>query len=188
MVRVKGMRGNRLLAGIAILVFLGVAAGFHVHAPALAQQAAVPIKIGPSGLPIPRFVSLKADRVNVRKGPSREYEISWIFNREGLPVEIIAEFKNWRQVRDSDGAEGWVFHSLLSGRRTAIIQPWSKGVSVNLHYGPTGGSGVVAKAESGVLARVDACAEDWCRLDLGEVSGWVQQNDLWGVYPGESIE
>lgn len=188
MARVKGMRGNRFLVQLAVAAGLCLAPGLLAPTPALGQQTAVPIKIGPSGLPIPRFVSLKADRVNVRKGPSREHDIAWIFNREGLPVEIVAEFKNWRQVRDSDGAEGWVFHSLLSGRRTAIIQPWAKDASISLHRGPTGTTSVVAKAESGVLARVEACVDDWCKLDMGEVNGWVQQSDLWGVYPGESIE
>ena len=81
---------------------------------------------GESGLPIPRFVSLKSDRVNVRKGPSTDQAIVWVFNRAGLPVEVIAESENWRRVRDSEGADGWVFHSLLSGRRTVLVEPWSK--------------------------------------------------------------
>ena len=72
-----------------------------------------------SGLPVPRFVSVKADRVNVRGGPDKDHDVSWVYTRVGWPVEIIAEFENWRRIRDSDGAEGWVYHSLLSGKRTA---------------------------------------------------------------------
>ena len=81
---------------------------------------------GASGLGLPRFVSLKSDKVNVRKGPSTDQAIVWVFNRAGLPVEVIAESENWRRVRDSEGADGWVLHSLLSGRRTVLIAPWSK--------------------------------------------------------------
>src|SRR5580692_9611286 len=71
-----------------------------------------------SGLPVPRFVSLKADRVTVRGGPDKDHDVSWIYTRVGWPVEITAEFENWRRIRDSDGSEGWVYHSLLSGKRT----------------------------------------------------------------------
>ena len=75
-----------------------------------------------SGLPVPRFVSLKADRVNVRGGPDKDHDVSWVYTRVGWPVEIIAEFENWRRIRDSDGSEGWVYHSMLSGKRTAVVQ------------------------------------------------------------------
>src|SRR6267143_4782108 len=71
-----------------------------------------------SGLPLPRYVSLKSDHVNVRAGPTKDNDVAWIYTRSGLPVEITAEFENWRRVRDSEGSEGWVYHSLLSGRVT----------------------------------------------------------------------
>ena len=91
-------------------------------APALSQGTTT----GASGLPVPRFVSLKSDRVNVRVGPSRERAVAWTFVQSGLPVEIIQEFENWRRIRDWEGKVGWVFHSLLSGRRTALVTPWEK--------------------------------------------------------------
>jgi len=90
------------------------------------KQAAVDAN-GKSALPLPRFVSLKSHKVNVRKGPSTDQAIVWVFSRAGLPVEVIAESDNWRRVRDSEGADGWVFHSLLSARRTVLVTPWSKG-------------------------------------------------------------
>ncbi|HET9272691.1 MAG TPA: SH3 domain-containing protein, partial [Methyloceanibacter sp.] len=89
------------------------------------KQAAVEPS-GKAALPVPRFVSLKSDKVNVRRGPSTDQAIVWVFSRAGLPVEVIAESDNWRRVRDSEGADGWVFHSLLSGRRTVLVAPWSK--------------------------------------------------------------
>ena len=88
-----------------------------------------------SGLPIPRYVSLKSDRVNLREGPSKDHRTTWVFQRAGLPVEITAEFEIWRKVRDSDGAEGWVLHSLLSGRRTALVAPWKRARFVSLQEG-----------------------------------------------------
>src|SRR3979490_906782 len=72
-------------------------------------------------LPCPLYVSLKSDHVNVRAGPTKDNDVAWVYTRSGLPVEITAEFENWRRVRDAEGAEGWVYHSLLSGRRTAVI-------------------------------------------------------------------
>src|SRR5437016_8457747 len=79
-----------------------------------------------SGRPVPRFVSLKADKVNLRAGPTREHDVTWVFTRAGLPVEITAESENWRRIRDSEGTEGWVYHSLLSSRRTVLGAPWSE--------------------------------------------------------------
>src|SRR5262245_50012280 len=114
-----------MLIGVLIAVGLGlVAAGPAEAADDTVKQAAVE---GPkTALPIPRFVSLKSDKVNVRKGPSTDQSIVWVFSRAGLPVEVIAESDNWRRVRDSEGADGWVWHSLLSGRRTVLIAPWTK--------------------------------------------------------------
>ena len=84
--------------------------------------------VGPvTKLPLPRYASLKTDRVNLREGPSKDHATKWVYERAGLPVEITAEFEIWRKVRDSEGVEGWVLHSLLSGRRTALVAPKKKG-------------------------------------------------------------
>jgi SH3-like domain-containing protein len=142
-----------------------------------------------SGLRVPRFVSLKSDKVNVRKGPSTDQAIVWVFSRAGLPVEIIAESDNWRRVRDSEGADGWVFHSLLSGRRTVLVTPWSKGEeSVPLYASRSTGSRAVAELQSGVLGDVVSCDGEWCELTVNDYSGYVPQDKLWGVYRGEEIK
>jgi SH3-like domain-containing protein len=144
---------------------------------------------GQSHLPVPRFVSLKSDQVNVRKGPSTDQAIVWVFARAGLPVEVIAESDNWRRVRDSEGADGWVFHSLLSGRRTVLIAPWSKDhESVPLYGRKSTGAQPVAELEPGVLGNVLSCDGDWCELSIDDYSGFVQQDKLWGVYRGEVIQ
>jgi SH3-like domain-containing protein len=155
----------------------------------IATAAAAETPLGPvSKLPLPRFVSLKTDKVNVRQGPTKEHGVAWIFQRAGLPVEITAEFEVWRRIRDSDGAEGWVYHSLLSGRRTALIAPWMKGQVVSLHSSARPDSPITAKLEPGVLANISECNGTWCEISGGGFQGFIQQERLWGVYPGEAFD
>ena len=142
----------------------------------------------PSGLPVPRFVSLKADRVNVRRGPDKDHDVSWIYTRVGWPVEITAEFENWRRIRDLDGSEGWVYHSLLSGKRTAAVKGKSKTDLAALHADPDAASAVTAQLQSGVMGSIKQCNGTWCRIAGDGFDGWVQQEQLWGVYPNEKIE
>jgi SH3-like domain-containing protein len=142
-----------------------------------------------SGLPVPRYVSLKSDRVNVRAGPTKDHDVAWVFTRSGLPVEITAEFENWRRIRDSEGSEGWVYHSLLSGRRTAVVTLKSKEELVPLSDKPeTTGSVTTAKLQSGVLGQVKRCTGNWCRIFGEGFDGWIPQERLWGVYPNEKLD
>jgi SH3-like domain-containing protein len=141
-----------------------------------------------SGLPVPRFVSLKTDRVNVRGGPDKDHDVAWIYTRVGWPVEITAEFENWRRIRDSDGTEGWVYHSLLSGKRTAAVHMKAKTDLAPLHAKPDAQSAVTAQLQSGVLGAIKRCTGSWCRFTGDGFDGWIEQNRLWGVYPDEKIE
>ncbi len=146
-----------------------------------------------SGLPVPRFVSLKSDRVNLRNGPSTEYPTGWVFRRAGLPLEVIKEFDAWRQVRDAEGATGWVLQSLLSGRRTALILPWelkagSTPPQVPVHTSEGENSTVVASVEAGVIANLQGCDGRWCRVTIDAYTGFIEQKKLWGVYEGETIK
>ena len=106
----------------SLVVLAGAWLGASVNTGFSAKDTALTA----SGLPVPRYVSLKSDHVNVRAGPTKDNDVAWVYTRSGLPVEITAEFENWRRIRDSEGAEGWVYHSLLSGRRTAVITMKSK--------------------------------------------------------------
>jgi SH3-like domain-containing protein len=158
---------------------------------ALAGGAAIAAESGTtSGLPIPRFVSLKSDKVNVRAGPTKDHDIAWIYNRSALPVEVTAEFENWRRIRDWEGAEGWVYHSLLSGKRTALVAPQSKKKDelLELRDKPDAGSPIIARLQHGVLATVKRCKDGWCRLVGDGFDGWMEEARLWGVYPGEKVE
>nr|WP_316651337.1 SH3 domain-containing protein [uncultured Gellertiella sp.] len=152
---------------------------------ALAQQATK----GPSGLPLPRFVSLKSKKVNLRVGPGSSYAVSWMYLKSGLPVEIIQEYDTWRRIRDADGTEGWVNQALLSGQRTAITAPWMRGkgskVYVNMRREPESNGTIIAKLEPGVVVRLAGCNGDWCEATSDGSEGWVSQNEIWGAYPAE---
>ncbi len=151
-------------------------------------SVAAPLQaLGPSGLPVPRFVTLKASKVNVRRGPSSDHEVAFVFQRKGLPVEITAEFENWRKIRDSEGAEGWILQSMLTGRRTAFVASSIKGKTIDLHNDKRLGSGLNAKLSVGVLAEIAACDGQWCELDADGHVGYADQRLLWGVYPGEIV-
>lgn len=154
-----------------------------------------PIPLGSStGLPLPRYVSLKSDRVNLREGPSKDHRTLWIFQKTGLPVEITAEYENWRRIRDSEGTEGWVLQSLLSGRRTVLIKPWAKKEILSLYAQPLEGNGekgglgkVLARLQAGVIAQIRRCDGGWCLIFGEGFEGYMRQADLWGVYPDEKI-
>lgn len=157
----------------------------------LSKAKRKPMGIGLStGLQIPRFVSLKYARVNARVGPSREHNVTWIYLQEGLPVEVIQEFDNWRRIRDWEGTQSWVFHTLLSGHRTALIAPWDLSSQIGLHASPEKESRLLARLSSRVLVQLKSCDGNWCfaslRANSGEkISGWVQQEYLFGAYPKE---
>lgn len=139
-----------------------------------------------NGLALPRFASLKSSPVNVRVGPGVQYDIKWVYVRPRIPVEIYQEYGNWRRVRDWQGATGWVFGSLLSGRRTAVTAPWSKG-NIALRRKPSASSPVTAWLEPEVLVELVRCDGQWCRVAAKSMAGFVRQIYLWGIYPNEAL-
>lgn len=154
----------------------------------LAQTQAAE-KVGVStGLPVPRFVSLKSGTVNMRQGPGKDHRTLWVFKKAGLPVEVVAEFDTWRKVRDWEGAEGWVFHTLLSGRRTGMVTPWQKKGLQTLYKKPDENAAMAAKLEPRVLAKIRSCSKNWCRISGEGFDGYIVQKLLWGVYPNEKLE
>lgn len=162
-----------------------IAAGAVSASAASTEQTAV----GPAtGLPVPRYVSLKPSDTPMREGPSKEHRIKWVFKREGLPVEITGEFDNWRRVRDAEGTEGWVFHSRLSSRRTALVAPWSKDATLPLLDEAGTDGAIIARLQPTVLANVEVCDGKWCRINGEGFRGWMKQEQLWGVYPGEPVK
>ncbi|QKV19523.1 SH3 domain-containing protein [Oricola thermophila] len=163
---------------------------------AAAAQTTGAINKGPSGLPLPRFVSLKATKVNLRVGPGQDYAVAYRYVKSGLPLEVIQEYDNWRRVRDADGTTGWIHGSLLSGARTAITSPWRKGSdtdeTVVLFDTPSAQAGVIAYIEPGVIGEIESCDGAWCEFEVTyderTLRGYVNQAELWGAYPDEVIK
>ncbi|MEM7290408.1 MAG: SH3 domain-containing protein [Pseudomonadota bacterium] len=177
------------LGKISLLAFTFLATGNYPNYPF--TNVAEAASTGKSGLPLPRYVSIKSKRVNMRIGPGKQYRVEWMFQKQGLPLEIIQEFENWRKVRDSEGSEGWILHSLLSGRRTVLVSPWEANEKTKLtilRKQSDASSAVVAKLEPGVLAKVQSCDDAWCKISIKKVEGFVEKDALWGVYPDEKIE
>jgi SH3-like domain-containing protein len=193
--RAEKARGWRAITGIGQIAMAGQHGGSVRNAIAALMMFASAAGVAwagndptPSGLPVPRFVSLKADRVTVRGGPDKAHDVAWIYTRVGWPVEITAEFENWRRIRDSDGSEGWVYHSLLSGKRMAAVQLKSKTALAALYREPDAKSAMAAELQVGVLGTVKRCTGTWCQISGDGFEGWIEQNELWGVYPGETVE
>jgi len=160
-----------------LLFFLLFACCFWVSSTAYAQ-------IKTSGLPVPRFVSLRSDEVNMRAGPGIRYPILWVYHKKGLPVEVIAEYDNWRRVQDINGDEGWVHVSVLSGKRNAITHA----EAVAVYRAPDKTAPIVALSESNVVVKLVECTQNWCEINAAGFEGWTPKAALWGVYADEIIE
>jgi len=170
------------------VVFAGAVLMASVQPGSAARDTSKDTQVGASGLPVPRYVSLKSDHVNVRAGPTKDNDVAWVYTKSGLPVEITAEYENWRRVRDSEGAEGWVYHSLLSGRRTAVVTMKSKDDLAPIYDSASAASPVAAKLQAGVVAQVKRCKDGWCRVIGTGFDGWIEQQRLWGVYADEKVD
>ncbi|MGC2854921.1 SH3 domain-containing protein [Novispirillum sp. DQ9] len=139
-----------------------------------------------SGLPLPRFVSLRSDQVNMRSGPGVRYPVDWVYLRRNLPVEVIAEFDTWRKIRDAEGAEGWVHQSMLAGRRT--VQVITNRAPLRRTADELGAP--AALVEAGVVGRLVQCPTGsvFCRVEINGVQGWLKREEFWGVYKAEFVE
>jgi SH3-like domain-containing protein len=143
----------------------------------VAQAAPEPSILNPSGLPVPRFVALKSNEINVRVGPGTRYPIRFIYRRKGLPVQIVEEFAHWRKIADHKGEGGWVHKGMIEGARTAMILDNTQ----NLYAKPSSESRVVMRAEASVIGTLIACEPDWCELQIERRKGWIRKSTIWGV-------
>ncbi|MFV3078053.1 SH3 domain-containing protein [Niveispirillum fermenti] len=174
-------------AGTARLLLGGVVAATFLFTPTVGLgQETDPRSdmIVRSGLPVPRFVSLRSAEVNLRTGPGRSYPIEWVFVRPGMPVEVTAEFDTWRRIRDVEGTQGWVHQSMLSGRRMLVIT----GELRTVRERPSASAAAVAQAEPGVMGRLIACKGAWCEVEIQGYHGWLERGEFWGIYPDETVD
>lgn len=195
--RTRGRKRARWAALLMLALGAGAAAAGGAASPS--SESGTPAAAAPagrpseSGLPLPRFVSLKADRVNLRAGPGTDYPTSWVYRRAGLPLEVLSEFEGWRKVRDAEGATGWVLQSLLSGRRTALVTPWDVKPGetvprVPVRVSDSESARAVVIVEAGVIANVHACDGRWCSVSIDRYRGYMPQKQLWGVYENEVVK
>ena len=171
---------HKTLIGVLVLLLLAL--------PALAVDETDNSEAGASkngsGLPIPRFASLRASDVNLRTGPGIRYPIEWVFTHQGMPVEITAEYEMWRKVRDVEGDEGWVHRNALSGKRYAIVT----GSMHELRDDNNDRAAVVAHLQAGAIGQLLSCGKDWCKLKFkGGIKGYLRKTDFWGVYDTETF-
>ncbi|MBJ26709.1 MAG: hypothetical protein CMM30_08150 [Rhodospirillaceae bacterium] len=133
---------------------------------------------------LPRFASLKADEVNLRVGPHKQnFPISWVYKRRGLPIEITGISDKWRRIRDYEGTTGWVWHSLISNKRTIIVINKNR----TLHLRPDDNSGTSAILEPGVLGNLLECNNKWCQIEVKGIKGWLKRPHFWGVGANETF-
>ncbi len=138
-------------------------------------------EVGSSGLPLPRFVSLRTDEANVRTGPGMQYPKKWVFVKRDIPLEIISEYGDWRKVRDIQSDDGWVHKAMLSGKRTAIVRKNSTKI-----YGAADPSSKVKSVlENGVIVNIETCTDKFCEAEVSDISGYLIRGNVWGVYSNE---
>jgi SH3-like domain-containing protein len=192
------LRIDRIPAGVAAACIAWILAGSVDRSaaqstqtpPATAPVAKKPVynpNIGSStGLPLPRFVSLRADAVNLRVGPGDQYPIAWVYHRVGLPVEVLREFDVWRLVVDSDGTKGWMHEATLVGTRHLIINGPS---AVTLFRSASTDANPAAQLMPGVIGLIERCdaGGDWCHVRVNHIGGWLERSEFWGTLPGEQI-
>lgn len=173
----RWLLGGLILSLPLLCLPRGVAAEVPAH-PALTRGTE-------TGVALPRFASLRADAVNLRRGPGQRYPIDWVYHRRGLPVEIIREFAHWRQVRTRDGTTGWVFQALLSGHRGFVVTA----PQVTLRRAPQPDAGAVAHLQHGVIGDLRHCRPGvaWCRVAVHGLSGYLPCAAIWGSYAGEAV-
>jgi len=160
------------------IVFVLILAVFGGYKASEAQQ------LGESGNPLPRFVSIAAERGFMRTGPGRKYPIDWVYKRQNLPLKVVEEYEAWRRVVDFEGTEGWMHRSLLSNRRTAMII----GGAQVLRSKPSLNGKINANLQKGVIVTLEECGIKWCKLEHPEVTGWLPRAGIYGILRDEVFD
>ena len=175
----KSVLREILLPKISLIIFLGSILFVPIHLfSAESKKGQV------TNLPIPRYVSLKVNEANARRGPSLSHKIDWIYKRKNMPLEIYGEYENWRRVRDFEGLGGWVHYTLLSGIRFVLV----KNELLEMRLLPSIDAQVIARVPQHNIATLDKCNKSWCRISDDGYKGWVPKSGIWGVYDNELKE
>jgi SH3-like domain-containing protein len=174
-----------MLAHMLMVPLVGVSI-FVPENPAFAaedgQKARLTVR--GSGLPVPRFVTLKSDEVNMRAGPGVEYPVIWHFRKMGLPLRVEAEFGVWRKVVDHEGTTGWMHQSVVSLKRLVLVTDGS----ARIYAKPDDESRLIAVAERNALLELQSCPTQWCKVASDTLRGWVTRTSLWGLLEDEALK
>jgi SH3-like domain-containing protein len=193
--RLEQKTKNLSLAILHVAMFLGALSGVFFSTTRIsASEAPVEVEsveVEPGEVELaevemerPRFVSLRSDLVNMREGPSTEHSVKWVYHREGLPMQVLAEYDVWRRVRDQDGEIGWIHVSLLANERGAVVVGSGHAA---VRADESMDASIIAQVEPGVVGRVVSCGANSCRLDFSELEGWIERTRIWGVYADEQL-
>lgn len=178
------MRAMPRRLGLSILILSLISAASALTGSARAQDTeeaaeAVETRLGYSGFPVPRFVALKKDVVNGRAGPSLDLDVVVIYRKKGLPVKVIAETSDnvWRRVEDHTGRKVWINRSMLAENKHALIEE-----RAIIFAEPSEEALPRARLEPGVMAKLEACEGEWCRVRTKDFRGWTEKEKLWGSF------
>ena len=123
------------------------------------------------------FLTLRNDKVNLRKGPSFDYPVKIFYKKKFLPVTIQDEYGNFRKIKDHENNTGWIHSSQLSKKKAAItIED-----DLILFRSSTIYSNPIAVLKKGRLVRINSCKNEWCKINTGKFKGWLQKKNLWGL-------
>ena len=127
---------------------------------------------------MPRYVSLKFDKVNARGGPGDDYPLKWVYRVKGLPLQVVAETEEWRRVCDSEGSLSWVHRRTTDARRTVMR---TQAQSLTLRAKPDDAAPETATLVGHAIAELQECRGDWCRIAVQHAKGWVRSSEVWGL-------
>lgn len=161
---------TRRLGVIALVLGAGMAAGAAGTMPDGRPT--------PTGLAVPRWVSLKSSEVRARQGPGLDYRILWEYRAAGLPVQVIAETREWRKICDPEGAVAWIHRSVASGRRGAFNATEDE---IPIRTRPDDEAAIKARFSGRSLISLDDCEDGWCRVRAGKLRGWVKADSVFGA-------
>jgi SH3-like domain-containing protein len=177
----NGVRRGRILLAAAVMACAG-AVGFFWPADGLVRNAADAAEAQdrptPSGLPVPRYVSLKFGEVNARAGPGDDHRLLWIYHARGLPVQVVAETAEWRRICDPEKGLAWVHRRTTDGRRM-VMRMDSEPLALQRSPKPT--ADVNAYLRPRAMASLIRCKKDWCRVKVDGLTGWAPAAELWGT-------
>ena len=121
------------------------------------------------------FVSLKKNKINVRYGPSFDSDIKYVYRKINLPIKQIDKKENFRRIIDFKKNSGWIHVSQLK-KNNSVITTNDK----VLFNKATTFAKPIALIKKGRLLIVEKCQDNWCKINTGEFSGWIDKKNVWG--------